>query len=251
MAALVVEHIGVEQHLQLGLQALDDGALNRVGHPGAHIAAYGPVHGGRGQVPKRFATRQPGVGTQVFKGDAVVTEPGRNQRQQLARFILAQRRAGRVGLVHLIGRDMPVAGRDEGAGLRGIGCGHGGPGNQARGVGQLHGAGQHPLMWRREIHLVALHHGGGRQAGQQGLQMWQLQTFPDLGNVGGAAGVGNNDFSSICGQGLGSREQGRGQGHGRYCRVCRLCRCRAGCLAVFAMLWIGELLAFDGALIFN
>ena len=215
----VVEDMGVEQHLQLGLQTLNDGSLNRVGHPGAHVAAQRTVHRGGGQALEGRTARQPEVGAPIFQRDAVVAEPGSDQRQQLAGFVFVQWRAGRVGLMDLVRRDMPVAGRDEGTGLAAVSSRQRSPGNQPGCIGQLHATGQCALMRRREVHLVALHQRGRRQRCQQGLQVRELQTVPCLGNVGRAAGIGNNDFGGACAQGLGGRQQRRGQRHGRYCRA--------------------------------
>src|SRR2546427_10038111 len=66
---------------------------------GPHVAADDAVHGGRGQVIEQRTARQPALRLLVLQHDAVVGEPGRQQGQQLAGFLIAEGCGGGIALV--------------------------------------------------------------------------------------------------------------------------------------------------------
>jgi len=91
--ARIVHRVGVEQHLRLALQPLEQLGARRVGRafnqPGVHRAANHAVQAGAGNAAQRLAAGVPAGGTLKVQGDTVF---GAKRRQRV-------KQGPRVGIV--------------------------------------------------------------------------------------------------------------------------------------------------------
>eukprot|EP01034_Spumella_vulgaris_P026513 gene26514-33102_t len=194
----VVHRVVVQQHLHLALQALQGPGSGVVGHPVFDVLADHPVERGGGHIGQQGPLCVPQQGAVPRHLQAVFLQKRLHGQQQLLRFIVRQVQMFWVGHDHLVHADLPVAGRHPGLGL-GTGLAlprqvPGGPWQGGRVDGPAQGLGLQAFVgqvqrcgFRALQHLLAL------KQGQQGLQIRQLQTGPNLGAVEGVAGCVGND----------------------------------------------------------
>ena len=176
--ARVAPRMGVEQHLHLGLQAVQHGGLVFVGQPGAHIAQGNAVERRCIEPAECLTARKPAVCAVVHQRNAILCKPGGHDGQQRLRFGVRHLCGGQLAHADLVERDMPVAGGDKRPGLLAgrfalLQAVQGRPGGSAR--GQAQGLGQGALMGRGEILCLAAVGGGALHAAQKGRQVGQLQ----------------------------------------------------------------------------
>ena len=221
-AARVVEGVGVEQHLQLAVQALPGlrglhlravlaAGLRLVLQPASHIVALGPLQRRCDQVRQRIAPCQPARGLLVHQGDAIALQPGGHDGQQGARGGFVQRQFVRVDQRDVVGAHLPVAGSDKGPGARVCGLRGwvfwrrplplhlpGRPGRVCAITGQAQGAGQCAFVRHGGMVFVAAVAALALQLAQQPVEVGQgqgLQRVLAAGVVAG--GVGNQQVERV------------------------------------------------------